>query len=567
MKDSILVRDSQISLALLATVAGLLSAGVITLFRLAIEWPLEQGLPSGDPEGFESLSAFWRVVLILSTTALLILVFQRLKPEHRSMGVSHVLQRMELHQGYLLKRNLFAQFFGAVVALIGGHSVGREGPAVHIGAASASQFGQMLHVPHHRLRILAACGVASAISASFNTPIAGVIFAMEVVLLEYSIAGFIPIILASVTGAILTRAVFGHEAIFIVPQLNMGSLLEIPYILALALVCGVLGSIFTATVNGLQHWKQKPIWITWGILGLGTALVSIPLPEVMGLGYDSVNNWFGGEVIVGATIAVIIAKLLLSGWAAAMGFPGGLIGPSLFIGAAAGVLMGELSAFLLPEYPANVGFYAMLGMGAMMAGVLRAPLAALMALLELTANPNIIMPGMLAIVIASLTVSEIFHLPSVFKVQTRLNMESNPVHRMLRNTWIAEVMDQNYAVCDRLLSPDAAQLILQDQPEWIILSDDKKKLLLPAADLALHVAEHQEDDELDLLLLPAQRQNTAAISLQGNLQNALDQMQSGDLEWLVVYRDETLSKVVGIISRQMIEQHYTYRPAANAAQQ
>ena len=556
-----LSRDSLISLSLLATIAGLLSAGVITLFRLLIEVPLNHWLPAGHAEGFESLSPTMRVAFILGSTLILIIVFQGLKAEHRAWGVGHVLKRMELHQGYLLKRNFFAQFFGAVVALLGGHSVGREGPAVHLGAATASQFGQSLQVPHHRLRILAACGVASAISASFNTPMAGVIFAMEVVLLEYSIAGFIPIILASVTGAIVTRAVFGHEAAFIVPPFEMGSLIEIPYILALALVCGVLGSAYTASVNGLQKWKQKPIWITWGILGLATAAISVYLPEVMGIGYDSVNGWFSGEVVIATTIALLIGKLLLSGWASAMGFPGGLIGPTLFIGAAAGALMGQLSAYLLPEYPTNIGFYSMLGMGAMMAAVLRAPLAALMALLELTGNSNIIMPGMLAIVIASLTVSEVFHLPSVFRVQTHLDLEANPVNRMLRNTWVAEIMDQGYALCERHLHPQAAELILQDGPEWIIIDEDNK-LIMPAAELAKLVANHQQDEELDLLLLPAPRQDCASISLQANLQNALDQMQAADLEWLVVHRDEQMNKIVGLISRQMIEQHYSYKPAS-----
>jgi H+/Cl- antiporter ClcA len=178
------VKESQISLALLATGVGLLSAGVITLFRLAYEMPLEHWLPNGSSEGFESLSSEARVILLLSSTALLILIFSRLRPHQSKVGIGHVLQRIEQHQGYLPKANLAAQFFGAIIALIGGHSVGREGPAVHIGAGTASQFGQLLKTPHHRLRILAACGVASAISASFNTPMAGVIFAMEVVLLE-----------------------------------------------------------------------------------------------------------------------------------------------------------------------------------------------------------------------------------------------------------------------------------------------------------------------------------------------------------------------------------------------
>lgn len=569
------VKESQISLALLATGVGLLSAGVITLFRLAYETPLEHWLPNGSHEGFESLSSEARVILLLSSTALLIFIFTRLQPHQRKVGVGHVLQRIEQHQGYLPRTNLIAQFVGALIALIGGHSVGREGPAVHIGAGTASQFGQLLKTPHHRLRILAACGVASAISASFNTPMAGVIFAMEVILLEYSIKGFIPIILSSVIGAIVTRAVFGNETAFIVPSLEMGSLLEIPYILLLALICGGVGSLFISSVKFMQRWNTRPIWQTWGFLGICTAIVSIYLPEVMGVGYDSVNSWLDGDVVFGLAISLLFAKLFLSGWAAATSFPGGLIGPSLFMGAAIGVLMGQLSSVLMPNYPINIGFYAMLGMGAMMASVLRAPLAALMALLELTANPNIILPGMMAIVIASLTVSEIFHLPSIFRIQTNINVNHNPVQQLLRNTWVGQVMSQNFASSSRLINPESAQLILSQQPAWIFIESEQQLLLstdlakfLETKDEALdtQVADASDPDhfQIDCLLLPGDRKMVKSISLMADLQNALDQMQQHHIEWLVVHRDEQFNKVVGIISRDMIEHYYRYQPKQGA---
>lgn len=570
------VKESQISLALLATFVGLISAGLITLFRLIYEFPLEHFLPSNDHEGFESLSTQARILLLLGSTLLLIVVFSRLKPHQRKVGVGHVLQRIEQHQGYLPKTNIAAQFFGAIVALIGGHSVGREGPAVHIGAGSASQFGQLLKTPHHRLRILAACGVASAISASFNTPMAGVIFAMEVVLLEYSIKGFIPIILASVIGAIVSHATFGDNTAFIVPSLKMGSLLEIPYILLLALICGGVGSLFIHLVKYMQHWNARPIWQTWGLLGVGTAGISIFLPQVMGIGYDSINAWLQGDAIWTLAFALLFAKMLLSGWAAAMGFPGGLIGPSIFMGAAIGVLMGELSAYIMPNYPISIGFYAMLGMGAMMAAVLRAPLAALMALLELTSNPNIILPGMMAIVIASLTVSEIFHLPSIFRVQTNLAVNSNPVQQLLRNTWVGQVMSQDFNTSQRVINLDSAKIILSHQPAWIFIESEQQILL--STDLAHFIESHIENKnidkfnqadpdhlEIDCLLLPGERKMVKSISLMANLQNALDQMQAHHIEWLVVHKDEDFNQVVGIISREMIEHHYRYQPQTHSA--
>lgn len=571
--------NNQIGMALLALLVGLASAGVITLFRFAIEIPLVELLPMSSEEDYEALAPWLRAALLLAGGVLLIAIFQPLSKEQRSVGVGHVLIRMERHQGYLPLPNLMLQWLAAVIALLSGHSVGREGPAVHLGAGTASQIGQRFGLAHHRLRILAGCGVASAISASFNTPMAGVIFAMEVVLLEYSIRGFIPIILASVAGAIVTEAVFGAETAFVVPGVDMHSLLEIPYILALGVMAGLTASGFVMAVRQFQHFSHWPLWLKWGGLSLTTAIISLWLPQLLGIGYDTVNDALAGKVVVFTLFALLIGKLWLAAWAAAVGFPGGLIGPSLFVGAALGGIMGQLSAWWLPQYPVSVGFYAMLGMCAVMGATLRAPLAALVAMLELTANPNIIMPGMLAIVVASLIASEIFNLPSVFQVllgKNPLAQTPTPVQQMLRNTWVAQAMTRRFVCVDRHISRDSAELILQDQPDWLLL--EHEQALLSTADLvnvmahdaeqraeqqtdAGHEDEHAQQPALDLIAMPAQRHEVGQISLKANLQDALDLMQSGQLQWLAVYRDEQKNHCIGLVSREQIELFYRYQPS------
>ena len=230
---------------------------------------------------------------------------------------------------------------------------------------------------------------------------------MEVVLLEYSIRGFIPIILASVAGAIVSRAVFGSATAFDVPALDMHSLLEVPFILLLGLLAGVVAAGFIRLMKQLQRLNTLPLPVKWGGLTLTTILLSLYLPEVLGIGYDTVNDALAGKVVIGMLAGLLLAKLFLGAWAAAVGFPVGLIGPTLFIGAGTGRLVWPaVGPNLFSSLPLSVGFYAMLGMGALMGATLRAPLAALVALLELTANPNIIMPGMLVIVVAGLVVSE-----------------------------------------------------------------------------------------------------------------------------------------------------------------
>ncbi len=565
-QNIISLSDNQIGLALLALLTGLASALVITLFRLAIEIPLVLALPMPTAEQYEQLDRWTRVALLAGGSITLIVMFHLLRPAWRSVGISHVLQRMELHQGYLPLTNLVVQWVAAAIAIISGHSVGREGPATHMGAGTASQLGQHAGIAHHRLRILVGAGVASAISASFDTPMAGVIFAMEVVLLEYNIRGFIPIILASVAGAIVSEAVFGAQTAFAVPGVDMHSLLEIPYVLALGIASGLIATAFIMLVRFFQRLNRFPIWLKWGSLSIATATVSLWLPQIMGVGYDTVNEALLGEVVIPVLLLLLLAKLLLASWAAGVAFPAGLIGPTLFIGALLGSLMAELSRWLLPDYPVSVGFYAVLGMGAMMGAVLRAPLAALVALLELTANPNIIMPGMLTIVISSLVVSEVFRLPSVFDVQLGGGHNyqlPHPVQQMLRNAWVAEAMQQSFVSAPRYLSAEAAGFILQRDPEWLLL--DKENVILPPAAVAEALEDRQQQEQpasedLDLIAIPADRQEVGRISLKANLQDALDLMQQHHIQWLAVYRDDTSQQCVGLVSRTQIEHFYHYRP-------
>jgi hypothetical protein len=207
----------------------------------------------------------------------------------------------------------------------------------------------------------------------------------------------------------------------------------------------------------------------------------------------------------------------------------------------------------------SIGFYALLGMAALMGSTLRAPLAALVALLELTANPNVIMPGMLAIVIASLVVSEVFHLPSVFKLQPAANAEPSPVQQLLRNTWVAPLLQRSFVAVDRHIGMTTAEWVLAERIDWLLLQQER--ILLPAVDLARWLEQQEQmPEQIDLLAIPGERQPTEWIALRANLQDALDQMQSAQLQWLAVTRHEREPQCIGLLSREQIEHFYRYQP-------
>ena len=387
---------------------------VILVFRTAVDYVLGNWMLAEGSESFESLAYFERLALPVFGALVIGVLLTRLGAADLRVGVVHVMERLSRHQGYLPRRNTLVQFFGGILALISGQSGGREGPAIHLGAASSSMLGQAFQLPNNSIRTLVACGTAAAIAGSFNTPIAGVIFAMEVVMMEYTMGSFIPVIIASVTSTLLTHYFIGNQPAFLVAPLHLQSMMEVPYIALTGVVIGCVAAAFIVLVQlfaRLEHW---PFWLRALFAGSITGLAAVSTPEVMGVGYDTVNGAMLGELTMLTLLLVVIMKTVASASAVGLGLPVGLIGPTFVIGAGVGGVMGIIGNYLDPVNAASEGFYVMLGMAAMMAAVLQAPLAALMAVLELTANPNLILPAMLIIVVATLVTNVVFGQKSVF---------------------------------------------------------------------------------------------------------------------------------------------------------
>jgi chloride channel protein, CIC family len=233
-------------------------------------------------------------------------------------------------------------------------------------------------------------------------------------MMEYTIASFIPVILAAVTATVLTHYFLGPEPAFSVAPLQLNSLLELPYIVVCGVLIGVLAAGYIRLVALFARYHARPFWLRALAAGAITGLGALTVPEIMGVGYDTVDAAMAGELAMGTLLAVVVLKSVSSAAAVGLGLPVGIIGPTFVIGAAIGGVMGAVGSYWQPDAAAGTGLYVMLGMAAMMAAVLQAPLAALLAVLELTANPNVILPAMLIIVVATLTTGVPLRQKSVF---------------------------------------------------------------------------------------------------------------------------------------------------------
>ena len=486
-------------LSFLALLVGLMTGLVILLFNAAVDVLLARWVLGTHSEDFESLSLFLRMLLPCAGGLAIGTALMRLRRRDTRVGVVHVMERLSRHQGQLPLKNAAIQFFGGIVALVSGQAGGREGPAIHLGAAASSLIGQAFELPNNSVRTLVACGTAAAIAGSFNTPIAGVIFAMEVVMMEYTIASFIPVILASVTSTVLTHSVLGNATAFSVPPLQLASLAEIPFIILAGLMIGCMAAAYITLVEQFSRLNQWSFPMRGLVAGALCGICAFATPQVMGVGYDTVNSALLGNIAIATLCLLVLTKSIASAACLGLGLPLGIIGPTLFIGASFGGVLGLLGQAIAPLDVSSPGLYVMLGMAAMMGAVVQAPLAALMTVLELTANSNAILPAMLIIVVATLVTSEVFKKQSVFLTTLKtlgLEYPPSPVTMHMQRAAVASLMQRNFVRTPETITVSKAQELLERKPLWIVVeaNSNEAHCLLNPSDLAAWLDELASGD-------------------------------------------------------------------------
>jgi CIC family chloride channel protein len=564
--------DALIGLSLLGLCTGVVAGSVIVAFRLVVESAQEALLPGSGAENYEALPGWARLLLPLVGGLLLAAMFRWGSRGTHTLGVARVMERMAYHQGHFTVRGVLLQFTGAALAIVSGFSVGREGPHVFLGAASGSLLGQRFSLPNNTIRTLAACGTAAGIGASFSTPLAGVAFALEVVMMEYTVASFIPVILASVTATTLANSLLGTDVVFSLPVFEVEGASAMLDVALLGIIVGAISAGFNHALERTAA-RLRPVAIERRMLlaAIGMGAIGLLVPEVMGIGYDTVQRALAGELALSMVALLLLAKLTASCIALGSGVPGGVIGPSLFIGAMTGALVAGAGSLLLPGADLPVGAFALVGMGAAMSASLQAPLAGLTAMLELTDQPGVILPGMLAVVASGITAREIFGKESLFLMQLKaagLDYRSSPLLQALRRRGVASTMNRGVERLSAVADLEICRSALQRKPEWLLIdTEGDPRALMPAVDLARYIEsgrwreEPKGDDEqsaIRLLEIPAQRRSVAAVHLQATLAEALDQLDSTGVDALFVQRMTApgVTRVYGILTRSMIERAY-----------
>ena len=445
---------------LIALALGVLTGYLVLAFRRligAVQW---LGYGSAQEDLYTTAAALpgWWVALIpvaggVAVGGLLYLGYRiGALPEKRAYGVADVIEARGILGGKVSSKQGLMSALVSGVSLGSGASTGREGPAVHLGAALASLIARRLNYPPNITRTLLACGAAAAVSASFNAPIAGVLFALEVILGHYALSVFAPIVIASVSSAVVTRLHFGEYPTFLAPPLDMGSYLQIPAFALLGLVAGLVAISFIKSVMFTSNLTEKafftlniPYWAQPALGGVLIGMLGALFPQVLGVGYDATDQALNAGFALQVMILLIAVKIAATSITISCRFGGGVFSPALFLGAMTGGAFGIIASSVTPEYAASISFYAVVGMGAVSAAILGAPISTTLIGFELVREYEVAVALMVSVSIATMITQAVLG-KSFFHWQIEMRgykLREGPHQALLHTMQVRDVMQSN----------------------------------------------------------------------------------------------------------------------------
>ncbi len=543
----------------LALVIGALTGLTVVAFILLTERAGVRLYPVGG--------ARWRRIVFPVGGSLGIgYLLYRYFPDARGSGVPQAKAALFARGGRITMRTVVGKFFCTSATLASGIPLGREGPSVQVGAGIASVLGRRLGLRPERVKELLPVGAAAAIAAAFNTPLAAVLFSLEEIVGDLHAPVIGSVVLASATSWMVLRLSLGNSPLFKVPQYQLIHPLEFAIYAVLGVAGGLISVVFTKLLVGIRErflrFPRNTVWFQPVAGGLLVALMGWFVPQVLGVGYGYVGDVLNGNMGLELMLLLLVLKLLAVTTSYSSGNAGGIFGPSLFMGAMLGGAVGTVAHHFLPAYTATAGAYALVGMGAVFAGVVRAPMTSVLMIFEMTQDYAVIVPLMIANLVSLFISSRLqrqpiyealaeqdgIHLP---KSESRHRRRDRQITRILRGA--PDLLSSELTVEDALqrIRPGEFQTCLVSDPRGVVGA-------INFATLAREVAEGPNGQTLaDLsggLVFPH-------VHADQGLDVALDRMGANQLDILPVVSRADVHKLEGIVTLRDVLDSYGISPA------
>ena len=541
----------------LAVVIGLLSGIAVVAFRLTID-TLHRAL-------FAPSSPRWVLVAVPAFIGLVVAVLVvHLFPRTRGSGVNQTKAALYIYDGYIPFRTAIGKFICSSLAIGGGHSLGPEDPSLQIGASIASVLGRKLRLSRERLRLIAPVGAAAGLAAAFNAPISAVLFVIEEVVGRWTAGIFGAVVLSAVSAVVVARSFFGPEPLFRIPEVQFFRPIEL---LAYA-VLGVIGAfasvLFARAIGFLRpRLKALPSWTQYlqpAVVGLLIGIIGYAgAPQVMGAGYGAIDDAMHGHFTWQLLAILAGLKIISTTLSFTSGTPGGMFAPTLFIGAMLGGAVGGAERVFFSHLTGSIGTYALVGMGVLFAGFLRAPMTSVFMVLEVSGNYSIILPVLVSNTIAYLISRKLQPTP-IFDLLSRQDGVDLPSMEEQREAVTLRVEDAmrplDIPVLHGDMSVETALRRLAEESASLALVDDWSTGWATVTLAALQQSELQRHDATVRELLPATRMEP--LFPDQPLETAMHHMH--DWPFLPVVHRAEPRQVVGVIS--MPDVVSTYRKSS-----
>lgn len=379
------------------------------------------------------------------------LIITRFASEAKGHGVPEVMEAIALRRGRIRPRVAAAKIIASTITIGAGGSAGREGPIVQVGSALGSAFGQRFRLSDEQVSVLVASGAAAGISAAFNAPIAGAMFALEVILGRFSNRYLGVVVVASVAANVVSRALVGEAPAFQVPMYTLNSALELPLYALMAVLCALGAILFIRVLYAAEHYfDHLPLALPWRTaLGMGlTGVVALAAPQVLGSGLEFIGESITNDMSlgIGLMLALFFLKLLATTFTLGTGNSGGVFAPGLFMGAMIGGVIGQVGYQLWPQTVSEPGAFALVGMAALFAGAARAPISAIIIVLEMSNDYRLILPLLMCVMITTL-LTELLHPDTIYTRKLRLrgvHLQYGQDVDVLQSVQVHEVMNRDY---------------------------------------------------------------------------------------------------------------------------
>lgn len=543
--DMLRQREDRI-LLILSLVVGALTGLAVVAFILLTERLGMRLYPVG--------SAAWRRVLIPMAGSLgMGYLLWRYFPDARGSGVPQTKAALFARDGVITARTMLGKFFCTGATLASGIPLGREGPSVQVGAGIASVLGRRLGLRPASVKALIPIGAAAAIAAAFNTPLAAVLFSLEEIMGDLNAPVLGSVVLASATSWLVLRLLLGNNPLFHVPQYELVHPIEF----ALYAVLGVAGGIVSAAFTKLllatrKRFMKLPRWTTWfqplagGVL---TGLLAWRVPQVLGVGYGYVGDALNGRMALELMAVLVVFKLVAVTTSYGSGNAGGIFGPSLFIGAMLGGTLGSVAHQFLPTYTAQPGAYALVGMGALFAGIVRAPMTSVVMIFETTRDYAVIVPLMIANLVSFFLSSRLQREPiyEALAVQDGIHLPGGEAQRRQGQRQVAQVMrSATNWIAEETLVVNALEEARGKDFRTFLVSDGRKLIgLVSLEQIRQALAKGEQAKRVGDLLEVA---NFPHVHADHALHVALERMGTAGLDLLPVVSRADVHQLLGIVA-------------------